>query len=164
VLKPYQVARLTTFLHPNNDPRGDAFQQTQGEIAIGAGERIGRGAQEATQTQLNFIPEHHTDFIFAVVGESYGFAGAALVMTLYALLIWRGLRILAMARDQFGALLAAGVVAILMFQVFVNVGMNVGIMPITGVTLPLMSYGGASVLATFIALGLLQSVAVHSRR
>jgi rod shape determining protein RodA len=164
VLKPYQVARLTTFLHPNNDPSGDAFQQTQGEIAIGAGERIGRGAQEATQTQLNFIPEHHTDFIFAVVGESYGFAGAALVMTLYALLIWRGLRILAMARDQFGALLAAGVVAILMFQVFVNVGMNVGIMPITGVTLPLMSYGGASVLATFIALGLLQSVAVHSRR
>jgi rod shape determining protein RodA len=164
VLKPYQVARLTTFLHPNDDPRGDAFQQTQGEIAIGAGERVGRGAQDATQTQLNFIPEHHTDFIFAVVGESYGFAGAALVMTLFALLIWRGLRILALARDQFGALIAAGVVAILMFQVFVNVGMNIGIMPITGVTLPLMSYGGASVLSTFIALGLLQSVAVHSRR
>jgi rod shape determining protein RodA len=164
VLKPYQVARLTTFLHPNDDPTGDAFQQTQGEIAIGAGQRVGRGADQATQTQLNFIPEHHTDFVFAVVGESYGFAGAALVMTLYALLIWRGLRILALARDQFGALIAAGVVAILMFQVFVNVGMNVGIMPITGVTLPLMSYGGASVLATFIALGLLQSVAVHSRR
>jgi rod shape determining protein RodA len=164
VLKPYQVARLTTFLHPNDDPTGDAFQQTQGEIAIGAGQRVGRGADNATQTQLNFIPEHHTDFVFAVVGESYGFAGAALVMTLYALLIWRGLRILALARDQFGALIAAGVVAILMFQVFVNVGMNVGIMPITGVTLPLMSYGGASVLATFIALGLLQSVAVHSRR
>jgi rod shape determining protein RodA len=164
LLKPYQVARLTTFLHPNDDPAGAAFQQTQGEIAIGAGQRVGRGSDHATQTQLNFIPEHHTDFVFAVVGESYGFAGAALVMTLYALLIWRGLRILALARDQFGALIAAGVVAILMFQVFVNVGMNVGIMPITGVTLPLMSYGGASVLATFIALGLLQSVAVHSRR
>lgn len=164
VLKPYQVARLTTFLNPNNDPGGDAFQQIQGEIAIGAGQRVGRGVEQATQTQLNFVPEHHTDFIFAVVGESYGFAGAALVMTLYALLIWRGLRILALARDQFGALIAAGVVAILMFQVFVNVGMNVGIMPITGVTLPLMSYGGASVLSTFIALGLLQSVAVHQRR
>jgi rod shape determining protein RodA len=163
ILHDYQTARLTSFLHPNDDPGGYAFQQTQGEIAIGAGERIGRGTENATQTQLNFVPEHHTDFIFAVVGEAYGFAGAALVLTLYALLIWRGLRILALARDQFGALIAAGVVAILMFQVFVNVGMNVGIMPITGVTLPLMSYGGASMLSTFIALGLLQSVAVHSR-
>lgn len=164
VLHDYQVQRLTAFLHPNDDPSGQGFQQNQGEIAIGAGERVGRGAAHATQTQLNFIPEHHTDFIFAVVGESYGFAGAALVLTLYALLLWRGLRILALARDQFGALIAAGVVAILMFQVFVNVGMNVGIMPITGVTLPLMSYGGASMLSTFIALGLLQSVAVHSRQ
>lgn len=164
ILHDYQVQRLTAFLHPGEDPSGQGFQQNQGQIAIGAGERIGRGPAHATQTQLNFVPEHHTDFIFAVVGESYGFAGAALIMTLYALLIWRGLRILALARDQFGALIAAGVVAILMFQVFVNVGMNVGIMPITGVTLPLMSYGGASVLATFIALGLLQSVAVHSRR
>ncbi|MBJ7353351.1 MAG: rod shape-determining protein RodA, partial [Thermoleophilaceae bacterium] len=164
VLKEYQVQRLTAFLHPNDDPGGQGFQQNQGEIAIGSGQRVGRGADNATQTQLNFIPEHHTDFVFAVVGESYGFAGAALVMTLFALLIWRGLRILALARDQFGALIAAGVVAILMFQVFVNVGMNVGIMPITGVTLPLFSYGGASVLSTFIALGLLQSVAVHSRR
>lgn len=163
VLHDYQVERLTAFLHPNDDPSGQGFQQNQGEIAIGAGERVGRGADHATQTTLNFVPEHHTDFIFAVVGESYGFAGAALVMTLYALLIWRGLRILALARDQFGALIAAGVVAILMFQVFVNVGMNVGIMPITGVTLPLLSYGGASLLATFIALGLLQAVSVHSR-
>ncbi len=162
VLHEYQVDRLTGFLHPGDDPSGQAFQQTQGQIAIGAGGRTGRGAEHATQTQLNFIPEHHTDFVFAVVGESYGFAGAALVMTLYALLIWRGLRILALARDHFGALIAAGVVAMLMFQIFVNVGMNVGIMPITGVTLPLMSYGGASVLATFIALGLMQSVAVRS--
>jgi rod shape determining protein RodA len=163
VLHGYQVDRLTAFLHPNDDPSGQGYQQNQAQIAIGAGERVGRGVQDSTQTQLNFLPEHHTDFVFAVVGESYGFAGAALVMTLYALLMWRGLRILASARDQFGALIAAGVVAILMFQVFVNVGMNVGIMPITGVTLPLMSYGGASVLATFIALGLLESVATHSR-
>lgn len=164
ILHDYQVERLTAFLHPGEDLTGQGFQQNQGQIAIGAGERTGRGLANATQTQLNFVPEHHTDFIFAVVGESYGFAGAALVMTLYALLIWRGLRILALARDHFGALIAAGVVAVLMFQVFVNVGMNVGIMPITGVTLPLLSYGGASMLATFIALGLLQSVAVHSRR
>jgi rod shape determining protein RodA len=163
ILKDYQAQRLTAFLHPNDDPVGAGYQQNQGQIAIGAGERIGRGVENASQTQLNFLPEHHTDFVFAVIGESYGFAGAALVMTLYALLIWRGLRILALSRDQFGALIAAGVVAILMFQVFVNVGMNIGIMPITGVTLPLMSYGGASVLATFIALGLLESVAVHSR-
>lgn len=164
VLREYQVQRLTAFLNPGEDPSGQGFQQNQGKIAIGAGQRVGRGSEGATQTQLNFIPEHHTDFIFAVVGESYGFAGAALVLTLYALLIWRGLRILALARDQFGALIATGVVAMLMFQIFVNVGMNVGIMPITGVTLPLMSYGGSSVLSTFIALGLLQSVAVHTRR
>jgi rod shape determining protein RodA len=163
ILHDYQVQRLTAFLHPNEDLAGQGYQQAQAQIAIGAGQRVGRGVEDSTQTQLNFLPEHHTDFIFAVVGESYGFAGAAVVLTLYALLLWRGLRILSSARDQFGALIAAGVVAILMFQVFVNVGMNIGIMPITGVTLPMMSYGGSSMLVTFIALGLLESVAVHSR-
>jgi rod shape determining protein RodA len=163
VLHDYQVQRLTAFLHPNEDLAGQGYQQAQAQIAIGAGQRVGRGVEDSTQTQLNFLPEHHTDFVFAVVGESYGFAGAAVVLTLYALLLWRGLRILSSARDQFGALIAAGVVAILMFQVFVNVGMNIGIMPITGVTLPMMSYGGSSMLVTFIALGLLESVAVHSR-
>lgn len=163
ILQPYQVARLTSFLNPGADPSGHAYQQIQAQIAIGSGERIGRGVDGSTQTQLDFLPEHHTDFIFAVTGESYGFAGAALVLTLYALLLWRGLRILASARDQFGALIATGVVAMFMFQILQNVGMNIGIMPITGVTLPLVSYGGASILATFIALGLLESVAVHSR-
>lgn len=163
VLKPYQVDRLTAFLHPNDDPSGQGYQQAQAQIAIGSGQRTGRGAELATQTQLNFLPEHHTDFIFAVVGETFGFAGAAVVLTLYALLLWRALRIMASARDQLGTLIAAGVVAIFMFQVFVNVGMNIGIMPITGVTLPLLSYGGASVLVTFLSLGMLQSVAVHSR-
>jgi len=163
VLKGYQTDRLTAFLHPGEDPSGQGYQQDQAQIAIGAGERTGRGPSHATQTQLDFIPEHHTDFIFSVVGESYGFAGAAVVLTLYALLLWRALRILTGARDQFGAMVAAGVVAILMFQTFVNVGMNVGIMPITGVTLPLMSYGGSSMLVTFIALGLLESIALHAR-
>jgi rod shape determining protein RodA len=117
----------------------------------------------ATQTKLNFLPEHHTDFVFAVVGETYGFLGAAIVLALYALLIWRSLRILTLAKNLYGALIAGGIVAMLMFQVFVNVGMTVGIMPITGVPLPLMSYGGSSVIVTLLALGVLQSVYGEAR-
>src|SRR5206468_4848261 len=143
VLKPYQVDRLTAFLNPTDNPAKQGYQQIQSKIAIGAGGKTGRGAQ-ATQTKLNFLPEYQTDFIFAVVGEQYGFVGAALVLSLYALMIWRTLRILTLAKNLFGALIAGGIVAMLMFQVFVNVGMTVGIMPITGVTLPLLSYGGSS--------------------
>jgi rod shape determining protein RodA len=162
VLKPYQVDRLTAFLNPTDNPAKQGYQQIQSKIAIGAGQKTGRGAQ-ATQTKLDFLPEDQTDFIFAVVGERYGFVGAALVLSLYALLIWRTLRILTLAKNLFGALIAGGIVAMLMFQVFVNVGMTVGIMPITGVTLPLLSYGGSSVLTTFLALGLLQSIYVQAR-
>jgi rod shape determining protein RodA len=162
VLKPYQVDRLTAFLHPSANPAKQGYQQIQSKIAIGSGQQTGRGSQ-ATQTRDNFLPEHRTDFIFAVVGEQYGFVGAALVLSLYALLIWRALRILTLAKNLFGTLIAGGIVAMLMFQVFVNVGMTVGIMPITGVTLPLMSYGGSSVLTTFLALGLLQSIYVQGR-
>src|SRR5207245_11323648 len=115
------------------------------------------------QTKLNCLPEHHTDFVFAVVGETYGFLGGAIVLALYALLIWRSLRILTLAKNLYGALIAGGIVAMLMFQVFVNVGMTVGIMPITGVPLPLMSYGGSSVLITLLAIGLLQSIHVQAR-
>src|SRR5207248_2412882 len=107
--------------------------------------------------------EHHTDFVFSVVGEEFGFVGAAIVLSLYALLIWRGLRILTMAKNLYGSLVAGGIIVMLMFQVFVNVGMTVGIMPITGVPLPLMSYGGSSVPVPFLALGLLQSVYAHAR-
>jgi len=159
-LKPYQLDRLTAFLNPDNNP--NAYQQIQSKIAIGAGQKTGRGSQ-ATQTKLKFVPEEQTDFIFAVVGEQYGFVGAALVLSLYALMIWRTLRILTLAKNLFGALIAGGILAMLMFQVFVNVGMTVGIMPITGVTLPLLSYGGSSVLTTFLALGLLQSIYVQAR-
>jgi rod shape determining protein RodA len=162
VLKPYQVDRLTAFLHPSDNPAKQGYQQIQSKIAIGSGQQTGRGSQ-STQTRLNFLPEHRTDFIFAVVGEQYGFVGAALVLSLYALLIWRALRILTLAKNLFGTLVAGGIVAMLMFQVFVNVGMTVGIMPITGVTLPLMSYGGSSVLTTLLALGLLQSIYVQGR-
>ncbi|NLT06576.1 MAG: rod shape-determining protein RodA [Solirubrobacterales bacterium] len=162
VLQPYQKDRLTAFLSPEDKRGEEAYQQVQSQVAIGAGGKTGRG-EDATQTQLNFLPEHHTDFIFAVVGEEFGFMGAALVLSLFALLIWRTLRILTIAKDLFGTLIAAGVLAMLMHQIFVNVGMAIGIMPITGITLPLLSYGGSSVLATFIALGLLQSVHAQAR-
>jgi rod shape determining protein RodA len=162
VLKPYQVDRLTAFLHPTDNPRKEGYQLTQSITAIGAGQKTGRGDQ-ATQTKLNFLPEHHTDFVFSVVGEEYGFVGAAVVLSLFALLIWRSLRILTMAKNLYGMLIAAGITAMLMFQVFVNVGMTIGIMPITGVPLPLISYGGSSVIVTLVALGLLQSVHAQAR-
>ena len=162
VLQEYQVERLTSFLHPSDDPGDAGYQQNQSVIAIGSGERSGRGEQ-ATQTTLSFLPEEHTDFIFAVVGERWGFVGAALVLSLYALLVWRALRILTMAKNLFGAMIAGGVVAMVLFQVFINVGMNIGIMPITGIPLPLMSYGGSSVLTTLLAVGLLQSIHVQAR-
>jgi len=163
VLKPYQVDRLTAFVHPTNDPRKQGYQLKQSIAGIGAGQKTGRGPKNATQTRLNFIPEHHTDFIFSVVGEEFGFAGAAIVLSLYALLIWRALRILTMAKNLYGALIAGGIASMLMFQIFVNVGMTIGIMPITGVPLPLMSYGGSSVIVTFLAVGLLQSIHVQAR-
>jgi len=163
VLKPYETERLTAFLHPSSDPqKKGSYQLEESKIAIGSGQKTGRGGN-ATQIRLNFVPEDDTDFVFAAVGEQYGFLGAGLVLCLYALLIWRTLRILTMSKDLFGALVAAGVAAMLMFQVFVNVGMTIGIMPITGVTLPLMSYGGSSVITTLLAVGLLQSIYVRAR-
>jgi rod shape determining protein RodA len=162
VLKPYQVQRLTAFLHPSSNPQKQGYQQQESKIAIGAGQKTGRGAN-ISQVPEGFVPESHTDFIFAAVGEEYGFIGTGLVLLLYALLIWRALRVVVMAKDLFGSLIAAGVTAMLMFQVFVNVGMTIGIMPITGVTLPLMSYGGSSVITTLLAIGLLQSIYVQAR-
>jgi rod shape determining protein RodA len=162
VLHDYQKDRLTAFLNPTDNPAKQGYQQNQSRIAIGSGEKTGRG-DRATQTKYNFLPEHHTDFVFAVVGERWGFAGAAFVLSMYALLIWRGLRILTIAKNLFGALIAGGIVSMLLFQVFVNVGMTIGIMPITGIPLPLLSYGGSSVLTTFLAIGLLQSIYAQGR-
>jgi rod shape determining protein RodA len=162
VLKPYQVDRLTAFLNPSTDPAEEGYQINQSLTAIGSGGKTGRGDQ-ATQTELNFLPEHRTDFVFSVVGEEFGFVGAALVLSLFALLIWRALRILTMSKNFYGALVAGGITAMLMFQVFVNVGMTIGIMPITGIPLPLMSYGGSSVLTTLLAIGLLQSIHAQAR-
>jgi rod shape determining protein RodA len=163
VLEPYQVDRLTSFLHPSANPGDEGYHQQQALTALGSGEKTGRGVAGATQTSLNFLPEHHTDFIFASIGETYGFAGCALVLSLYALLIWRGLHILTVAKNLYGALIAGGITVMLLFQLFVNIGMNVGIMPITGVTAPLLSFGGSSMLATFMALGLLHSVHAQAR-
>jgi rod shape determining protein RodA len=160
ILRDYQEERLTSFLNPSDDPADSSYQTNQALIAVGSGGKTGRGDQ-ASQTELDFLPDRHTDFIFAVIGERFGFMGAAFVLSLYALLIWRALRIVTLSKNFYGALIAGGIAAMLMFQVFVNVGMNLGIMPVTGITLPLMSYGGSSVLATFLAIGLLQSIHVQ---
>jgi rod shape determining protein RodA len=161
VLKGYQEERLTSFLHPHEHEAGAGYQQNQSVIATGAGQVTGRG-DKATQTRLDFVPERSTDFIFAVIGERYGFMGAAFVLSLYALLFWRALRITTLSKNSYGTLVAGGIAVSLLFQTFVNVGMNLGIMPITGIPLPLMSYGGSSVLATFLAVGVLQSINVQA--
>jgi rod shape determining protein RodA len=161
ILHGYQEERLTSFLQPHEHEAGAGYQQNQSVIATGSGQFSGRG-DKATQTRLDFVPERHTDFIFAVIGERYGFMGAAFVLSLYALLFWRALRITTLSKNSYGTLVAGGIAVSLLFQTFVNVGMNLGIMPITGIPLPLMSYGGSSVLATFLAVGVLQSINVQA--
>lgn len=162
VLKDYQQERLTSFLSPTADIGGAGYQQNQAKVAAGSGGTTGRGDQ-ATQSELGFVPERHTDFIFAVVAERYGFVGAALVLSLFALLFWRALRLMTLSKNLYGTLVAAGIAGSIMFQVFVNVGMNLGIMPITGIPLPLMSYGGSAIIATFLMIGVLQSIHIESR-
>lgn len=163
VLHSYQEDRLTAFLHPGDDPSDSGYQAEQAVIAVGSGELAGRG-DDATQAELLFLPERHTDFVFAVIGERFGLAGAALVVLLYGALLWRALRIARLATSFYGTLLAAGIVAMLAFQVVVNIGMNLAIMPVAGITLPLLSYGGSSVVGTFLALGLLQGIHVQAHR
>ena len=163
IIEQYQLERLTTFLNPEAaDVQAEGYNLNQAQIAVGSGQLVGQGLFQGTQTQLGYVPENHTDFIFTVVAEETGFLGAALVLGLQGLLIWRGLRIANASRDTFGTLLAGGVVAVLGFQVFVNVGMTLGIMPITGLALPFVSYGGTSLISMFIMAGLLQNV--HMRR
>jgi rod shape determining protein RodA len=161
-LHGYQEDRLTAFLHPSEDPSDASYQVNQSIIAVGSGEALGRG-DNATQSELLFLPERHTDFIFAVIGERFGFAGAAFVVLLYSVLFWRVIRLMRQATSFYGTLIAGGVLGMLAFQVIVNMGMNLGLMPVTGITLPLVSYGGSSVIGTFLALGLLQSVRAQSR-
>jgi rod shape determining protein RodA len=162
VLEDYQVERLTAFIGAERDTSDAGYQLDQSTTAIGSGGAIGKGPDGATQANNDFLPEHHTDFIFAVTSEMFGFVGGALLILLYGLILWRGLRTLARASSQVDMLVAGGVVAMIGFQVFVNIGMTVGIMPITGIPLPLMSYGGSHTLTTLIAIGLL--LGIHRRR
>jgi rod shape determining protein RodA len=161
-LHGYQQDRLTAFLHPSDDPSDASYQVNQAVIAVGSGQQVGRG-DDATQTELLFLPERHTDFIYAVIGERFGFLGAAFVVFLYAVLFWRAMRVMRVSTTFYGTMIAGGVVAMLALQVVVNIGMNLGLMPVTGITLPLMSYGGSSVLGTFLALGILQSIHAQAR-
>jgi rod shape determining protein RodA len=165
VLQNYQKQRLTTFINPPAKCTQNryAYQLCEGEIALGSGRKTGSGPAKASQVTGGFIPEADSDFVFASLGEIYGFAGAAVVLSLYALLIWRTLRIVTMAKNLYGTLIAGSILAMFMFQVFLTVGMNLGIMPVTGIPLPLLAYGGSSVITTFIAIGLLQSIHVQAR-
>jgi rod shape determining protein RodA len=163
ILKDYQQQRLTSFLNPSQDPGGTTYNITQSKNAIGAGQFHGRGVDNATQTTLNFLPEHHTDFVFASLAEERGFIGASLLLMLYLLVVWRGLRIVTLAREPFSAIVAGGLVFALLFQIFVNVGMTMGIAPITGIPLPFVSVGGSSMIANLIAVGILLSIHVRAR-
>jgi rod shape determining protein RodA len=163
VLKPYQQDRLTGFTHPSSDPAGTTYNINQSMVALGSGGLGGRGVENATQTRLDFLPEHATDFVFASYGEQRGFVGSALLLGFYLLLIWRGLRIVTIARDLFSAVVAGGIVMALLFQIFVNVGMTMGIAPITGIPLPFVSVGGSSMIANLCAMGVLLSIHARAR-
>jgi rod shape determining protein RodA len=158
LLKPYQKARLTSFLNPDNDPKGTGYQIRQSLIAVGSGGIWGKGAAKGTQTQGDFLPIPHADFIFAAFGEEHGFVGALFVLLLYFSILMRLIQNAQTAADLSGSLIIMGVVAVLTFQIAVNVGMVIGFMPVTGIPLPLMSYGGSSVLFTFLALGAAMNV------
>jgi rod shape determining protein RodA len=165
ILQEYQVERLTTFFNAaESDLQGAGYNVNQAIIAVGSGQFSGQGLFQGTQTSLGYVPENHNDFIFTVVGEELGFLGGALLLGLYALLLWRALRIAADARDTLGMLLCAGVIAVFSFQLFINVGMAIGIMPVTGLPLPFVSYGGTSLIGSLIMIGLLQNVAMRRHR
>jgi len=163
-LKDYQKMRIMVFLDPNVDPLGSGYHIIQSKIAIGSGMLFGKGLFEGTQSQLNFLPENHTDFIFAVVGEEFGFAGAAFLLFLYLLVLWRGMQIARDASDIFGRLLAVGITSMLAFHVLVNVGMTTGIMPVTGIPLPLMSYGVSALTTNIFAIAILLNVNMRKQK
>jgi len=163
-LKDYQKNRLISFINPAADPRGSGYHVTQSRIAIGSGQMFGKGFLKGTQRELKFIPEQHTDFIFTVVGEELGFAGSVGLLILYFILIWRGLHILTATEDVTGRAIAAGIVGMFLFHILVNMGMTLGIMPVTGVPLPMFSYGGSSLMANLIAIGLLEGISLRRHR
>jgi len=162
VIKQYQVERLLTVFDSGSVSDDARYNLEQSVIAVGSGGMFGRGYLQGSQTNLDYVPEQHTDFIFTVIGEEFGFLGSALVLALFALLLWRAIRIASLSKDAFGTYLATGVASMFAIQIFVNVGMVVGIMPITGIPLPFLSYGGTAMLVNFLAIGIL--LIVHMRR
>jgi rod shape determining protein RodA len=163
VLKPYQVDRLVGFLNPDADPSGTTYNIIQSITAVGSGGLDGRGIVGATQTKLNYLPEHATDFIFASLAEQRGFLGASILLLLYALIVWRGIKIIAIADSLFSATVAGAVVAAFLFQVVLNIGMTIGIAPITGIPLPFVSYGGSSMITSLAMIGLLEAIHIRGR-
>ncbi|MEV4564105.1 rod shape-determining protein RodA [Nonomuraea sp. NPDC049419] len=161
MLEPYQVARFTAFVDPSVDPRGVGYNSTQSMIAIGSGQLLGKGLLGGGQTTGRFVPEQHTDFIFTVAGEEFGFLGSVTVVLLLGVVLLRGLKIARQCEDRFGTLVAGTIVCWFAFQAFINVGMTIGIMPITGLPLPFVSYGGTATFANLIAVGLLQAIKVR---
>ena len=164
LLKDYQKNRIIMFLTPEKDPLGGGYHLIQSRIAIGAGELWGRGLHQGTQTQLNFIPEQHTDFIFSAIGEELGFVGCIVVIVVFWLVCLRLVMIAENAKDNFGSLIAIGVLAMIVFQVIVNIGMTIGLAPVTGIPLPWVSYGRSAMLTNFISLGIVESVANYRQR
>ncbi|HXV58629.1 MAG TPA: rod shape-determining protein RodA [Gaiellaceae bacterium] len=163
VLEPYQRERLTGFVDPDIDPSGSTYNVNQSITAVGSGGLDGRGVANATQTKFNYLPEHSTDFVFSALAEQRGFVGASILLLLFALVVWRGIKIVSVARDLYSAVLAGTIVFALLVQLFINVGMTIGIAPVTGIPLPLVSYGGSSLITTLIMVGLLEAVHVRGR-
>jgi rod shape determining protein RodA len=163
VLKPYQEQRLTAFVNRDRDPSGSSWNVNQSIVAVGAGELWGRGVEGATQTNLDYLPEHATDFVFASLAEQRGFVGAAALLLLYLLLLWRGIRIVSVARDPFSAVVAGGIVFALLTQIFINVGMTMGIAPVTGIPLPFVSVGGSALISNLVMVGVLEAIHVRGQ-
>ncbi len=157
-LKPYQQKRIEAFVDPSSDPLGSGYHANQSKIAVGSGQLTGKGFRKGTQSQMQFLPERHTDFIFAVVSEEHGFIGSSLLLVLYLVLLLAGVDTAKNAKDRLGVLMAGGIVSMITMYVFINVGMAVGIVPVVGVPLPLVSYGGTSIITTFLAIGLLLNI------
>jgi rod shape determining protein RodA len=164
VLGDYQRERIALFFNPNSDPLGGGFNILQGEISVGSGGIFGKGLTEGSQTQLDFLQTPTTDYIFSVLGEELGLIGAVVLLSLFAALLFRTIRVAGLARDQFGRLLATGIAIMILLQVFINIGVNIRLLPVTGIPLPFISQGGSSLIMLFVALGLLQSVLLRHRQ
>jgi rod shape determining protein RodA len=164
LMQAYQKQRIISFLNPTADPLGAGYNLIQSIVAVGAGQLFGRGLGRGTQAQLMFLPERHSDFIFATIGEEFGFLGGMVLIFLIGFLLWQILRIGHSSRDRLGFLISLGIFSLLIGQTLINIGMNLGILPITGVTLPLVSYGGSSLVATMISLGIIANIASQKKR